>query len=255
MANKLALCGITALAIASGAAVHAQERSEQGKLSLGMGVAWVPSPYRAYDNKALPLPMASYEGQRFFLRGPSFGARLWNSSSSELAVALSPIGNRFQHKDSRDPQLKQLNNRDISAQIGLQWQTRGTWGRLALAAQKEVTGHGGGHAFDANYSYAMPFGKAVVITPMVGVAYTSSALNDYYYGITAKEAQRSGLPEYRSGSSTAPYAGASAMIRLGSRWSAVGNIRYSRLADAITDSPMVRGSTTVGYSVALLYTF
>ncbi|UPG88508.1 MipA/OmpV family protein [Luteibacter aegosomaticola] len=255
MARKLMLCGVSVLTMASCFTAHAQDRSEQGKLSLGLGVAWSPSPYRSYDNKAWPLPVASYEGQRFFLRGPSFGARLWNSSSSELAVALSPIGNRFRHEDSRNSQLRQLKDRDLSAQLGLQWQTKGTWGRVALAAQKEVTGHGGGHVFDANYSYAMPFGSAVVITPMVGVAYTSSALNDYYYGVSRKEALRSGLPAYRSGSSSAPYAGASAFIKLGARWSAVGTFRYSRLADEISDSPMVHGDSTVGYSAALMYRF
>lgn len=255
MAKKLMFCGASLLALATTPSAYAQDQSQTGKLSIGLGVAWSPSPYRSYDNKAWPLPMASYEGQRFFLRGPSFGARLWNSSSSELAVALSPIGIRFRSKDTSNPQLRQLNDRDLSAQLGLQWQTRGTWGRLAVAAQREVTGHGGGHIFDANYSYPMPFGKAVVLTPMVGVAYSSGALNDYYYGVSRKEAARSGLPAYRAGSATAPYLGASALVRLGKKWSAIGTFRYTDLPDEISNSPMVHGSTTVGYSAALLYTF
>ncbi|KJV33822.1 MipA/OmpV family protein [Luteibacter yeojuensis] len=254
MARKLMFCGVSALAMASAPLAQAQE-SKPGGFSLGLGVAWSPSPYRSYDNKAWPLPMASYEGKRFFLRGPSFGARLFQGGNNGLSVVLSPIGNRFRAEDTHDPRLRRLEDRDLSAQLGLQWLTHGDWGRLTVAAQREVTGHGGGHVFDANYAYPMPFGRSVVLIPMVGAAYTNRKLNDYYYGISRKEALRSGLPAYRSDWATAPYAGATAMIRLGERWSVLASFRYSRLPDAVSDSPMVDADSTLAYSAALMYRF
>jgi MipA family protein len=254
MARKLMFCSVSALAMATLPTAHAQE-SKPGGFSLGLGVAWSPSPYRDYDNKAWPLPMASYEGKTFFLRGPSFGARLFQGRSNELSVVLSPIGNRFRAEDTHNAQLRRLEDRDLSAQLGLQWLTHGDWGNLTLSAQREVTGHGGGHVFDANYSYTMPFGRSVVIIPMVGAAYTNRKLNDYYYGISRKEALRSGLPTYRSDSATAPYVGASAIVRLGERWSAIASFRYSRLPDAVSDSPMVDADATLAYSAALMYRF
>ncbi|SFW62501.1 MipA/OmpV family protein [Luteibacter sp. UNCMF366Tsu5.1] len=225
------------------------------QFSLGVGFAWSPSPYRSYDNKAWPLPVANYEGERFFIRGVGVGMRLWRDEGNELSLVASPIGNRFRHDDTDDTRLRRLSDRDISGQLGVQWRSRGTWGVVQLAAQKEVTGHGGGHVFDANYGYPLPFGGGLVLIPMVGATYTSDALNDYYYGITDKEALKSGLPAYRAGSGTAPYAGVTANAKLGTRWNLLATLRLSRLPDAVKDSPMVTGSSTRSYLVALSYRF
>ncbi|WP_413623807.1 MipA/OmpV family protein [Luteibacter sp. Lutesp34] len=249
---SLSWLALAAALLAPSAALAAQPTP---KLSLGVGFAWSPSPYRSYDNKAWPIPVASYEGQRFFVRGVGVGMRLWRDDRNELSLMVSPIGNRFRHEDTDDTRLRRLSDRDVSGQLGVQWRSSGTWGVVQVAAQKEVTGHGGGHAFDANYGYPLPFAHSLVLTPMVGATYTSAALNDYYYGVTEKEALRSGLPSYRAGSGTAPYAGVTATARLGTRWNLLATLRLSRLPDAVKGSPMVEGSSTRSYLVALSYTF
>src|SRR6187402_57395 len=102
--------------------------------SLGVGAAWAPSPYRSYDNKALPLPLVNYEGKSFYFRGASAGYKLFSTPSDEISLLVSPFANRFRHQDTNNAQLKQLSNRDISGMAGVAWRHKAEWGVLSASA-------------------------------------------------------------------------------------------------------------------------
>jgi MipA family protein len=222
--------------------------------SLGLGAVWSPSPYRNYDNKAWPLPMVNYEGKSFYVRGATLGYRLLKTDSDEFSLIASPLGNRFIHDDTSNPQLRKLSDRDISGLAGVAWRHHADWGVIQASAQKEFTGHGGGSVFDANYSYPIVAGKLKLI-PMVGASYNTSGINDYYYGISSSDALRSGLPYYHAGGGSSPYFGIVATYRLSHSWQATGGIRYTLLPDAIKNSPMVDADHTQSYFIALSYIF
>jgi len=238
----------------SGAA-SAQSADERAPgWSLGVGAAWAPSPYRNYDNKALPLPVVSYEGKSFYFRGTSAGYKLFSTRTDELSILVSPFANRFRHQDTDDARLRQLSNRDISGMAGVAWRHTAEWGVISTSAQKEFTGHGGGTLLDAGYSYPLRKG-AVTFIPTVGVARSNSALNDYYYGVSGREALRSGLSAYHADSGTAPYVNLMAIYRLSPSWVASGGMRYTILPDAVTDSPMVSADHTRSFFVSLSHVF
>jgi MipA family protein len=222
--------------------------------TLGIGAVWSPSPYRSYSNKAWPLPLVNYEGKSFYVRGATLGYRLFKTQSDEFSIIASPLGNRFIHDDTSDPRLHRLSDRDISGLAGVAWRHHADWGVVQASAQKEFTGHGGGNVLDANYSYPMPQGR-LTLTPMAGITYNSSAINNYYYGITGSDAVRSGLPFYRAGGGTSPYLGIVANYKLSKSWAASGGLRYTHLPNAVKDSPMVDGDHTQSYFVSLSYIF
>ncbi|MGC1547461.1 MAG: MipA/OmpV family protein [Rhodanobacter sp.] len=222
--------------------------------TLGIGAVWSPSPYRNYDNKAWPLPMVNYEGKSFYVRGAMLGYRLFKTNSDEFSIIASPLANRFVHDDTSDPLLRRLSDRDISGLAGVAWKHRAGWGVIQASAQKEFTGHGGGSVFDANYSYPVVEGSLTLI-PTAGVAYNTSGVNNYYYGISGSDAMRSGLPFYHAGAGASPYFGIVAAYKLSRSWLASGGIRYTVLPDAIKDSPMVEAGHTQSYFVSLSYIF
>lgn len=235
--------------------VNAQSTSEQTSAwTLGLGAVWSPSPYRNYDNKAWPLPMVNYEGKSFYVHGATLGYRLFNTGSDDFSVIASPLGNRFIHNDTRDPQLRQLSDRDISGLAGVAWRHHAAWGVVQASAQKEFTGHGGGSVFDANYSYPIAEGSLTLI-PTAGAAYYSSGLNNYYYGISGSDALRSGLPFYHADGGAQPYFGITATYRVSRSWQVTGGLRYTVLPSAIKDSPMVDASHTQSYFIALSHIF
>ncbi|MFK2857114.1 MipA/OmpV family protein [Dyella humi] len=222
--------------------------------TLGIGAFWSPSPYRSYSNKAWPLPMVNYEGKSFYVHGATLGYRLFKTGSDEFSVIASPLGNRFLHDDSNDPRLRRLSDRSISGMAGVAWRHLADWGVVQANAQKEFTGHGGGSAFDLSYSYPIVQGSLTLL-PTGGVTYSTSALNDYYYGISASEALRSGLPVYHAGGGSSPYMGIVATYKLSHSWLTTGGLRYTLLPNAVKDSPMVNADHTISYFIALSYIF
>ncbi|QNK01341.1 MipA/OmpV family protein [Dyella telluris] len=219
-----------------------------------MGAAWSPSPYRNYDKTPWPLPLVSYEGKSIYFRGISFGYKFLNSDHDELSAVVSLLGNQFDHTDTTNPQLRLLSDRKLSGLGGVAWRHHDSWGIVQVTAQKEITGHGGGDSFDANYSYPWVHGNWRFV-PTVGATYMTGELNNYYYGVSDSEALRSGLPSYRPGGGTLPYVGIVASYKFTSKWSVSGGARYTALPSAVQDSPMVNGKRAESYFVALGYTF
>lgn len=245
------------VAMASLGAAAAQAQSAQdgrGHWTLGIGATWSPSPYRSYDNKAWPLPLVNYEGKSFYFRGASLGYRLYSAPSDEISLMVSPLANRFRHDDSHDARLRRLSDRDISGLGGVAWKHTADWGVVQASAQKEFTGHGGGTSVDASYAYPIRKG-ALTLTPTVGVTRASGALNDYYYGVSGREAARSGLPGYRAGAGTAPWLGMAAMYRLSPKWITAAGFRYTVLPDEVKHSPMVGEDHTQSFFLSLSHVF
>jgi MipA family protein len=254
---SLRLASLSAVVICATFSLPATAQSTTESAStwtLGIGAVWSPSPYRNYDNKAWPLPMVNYEGKSFFVHGATLGYRLFKTGSDEFSIIASPLGNRFIHNDTSDPRLRQLSDRDISGLAGVAWRHRAEWGVVQASAQKEFTGHGGGSVFDANYSYPIVEGKLTLV-PTAGVTYDTSGVNNYYYGISASDALRSGLPFYHADGGSSPYFGIVATYRLSRSWQASGGLRYTVLPNTIKNSPMVDADHTQSYFVSLSYVF
>jgi MipA family protein len=254
---SLRLASLSAALVCSAfcGSVRAQSAPQQSPTwTLGLGAIWSPSPYRSYNNKAWPLPMVNYEGKSFYFRGTTIGYRLFKTGSDEFSIIASPLGNRFLHDDTDDSRLRRLSDRDISGMAGVAWRHHADWGVVQANAQKEFTGHGGGSAFDLNYTYPMMLGRLTLL-PTGGVTYSTSALNDYYYGISARDALRSGLPVYHAGGGSSPYFGIAVTYKLSRSWITTGGVRYTRVPDAVKNSPMVDADHTTSYFAALSYTF
>ncbi len=77
------------------------------------------------------------------------------------------------------------------------------------------------------------------MTPGIGPEWNSDNQNEYYYGVSQHESNRSGMRSYDPDSSWNPYLELSANYRFLGDWSVYGAARYTRLSNEITDSPMV----------------
>lgn len=222
--------------------------------SLGAAAVVQKSPYRGYDTDTLAVPLVSFEGKSFYLRGGSLGYRLHHSEHSELAVTAAPYLMRFKRKDTDDARLRQLSNRGFSGMLGVAWRHQQDWGIVRASVQADVTGHGEGIAADASYAYPLATGRVRLI-PAVGLAYASSKINDYYFGVSATEAARSGLDPYRAGSGVSPYLEATVLVPLSAHWTATASLRRTALSDAVRDSPMTGRDTMDSAAVSINYGF
>lgn len=226
--------------------------SAAAQWTLGAGVISADASYKGMKSDTFAVPFVGYEGERFYFRGIEAGYRLNQNRYNQLSLVLTAAPFRFQPGESSDPQIAMLDSRGFSAQFGLKHQLMTPYGGLTSQAGLDVRGNG--HSASLSYSY--PFSRdpqSWQFSPQVGVDYISSDYTDYYYGISAAESARSGLPEYSSQDAVNPFAGVSASYRISERMRAFANFRTTRISSKIADSPMADGRYSQSAFLAITY--
>lgn len=254
--NRLLLVAtLIALPIAASA-----QQQDAARWAIGAGAAVIDSPYAGEDIRIRPIPLLSYEGERFFFRGPTGGyhfidtptfsfdfigaARLDGIDIEDLGVdELAARGIDRQLLEDRDDQL--------DAGLGLSW--RGDFGEVQLRAVTDITDTSSGQEVSLTYSYRMQMGSFTV-APLVGVSYFSADLADYYYGILDDEVSH-GVADYKPGAAVAPQAGVNLMRPFGEHWAMMGNVRYVLLPDEFSDSPLIESDSSASMFLGLTYRF
>lgn len=254
------------LALLSGLACTAAAQPRDGAAAAerspwGVGVAAVvsDSPYAGEGTRVIPVPLLSYEGERFYFRGITAGWRLVDTPAFELAAVAKARLSGFDIDDLDRGQLARngldaglLEDRDHGLDLGLGMEWSGSAGQLQLELLADASDRSGGQEASLQYGFPMPAAGGLV-TPIVGLTWQSDDLADYYYGTLPGEVAR-GAMDYRPGAVTLPHVGVSFFRPLGRTWSLVGALRYTRLPGALADSPLIErgadGSTSLFVGVS-----
>nr|WP_272501708.1 MipA/OmpV family protein [Silvania confinis] len=237
------------LVAASVGTVHAENN-----WSVGAGVGVINSPYKQYDRDVYPVPVITYEGDDFWFRGLGGGYYLWNDQTDKLSIMAyySPL--HFKPGDSDNSQLRQLDKRKSTMMAGLSYVHNTEYGFLRTALAGDTLDNSNGFIWDLAWLYRYTHG-GLTLTPGIGVEYTSENYNDYYYGVSQREANRSGLNSYNADDGWNPYLELTASYKFATDWNVYGTGRYSHLSDEVKDSPMVDKSWAGLLSVGVTYSF
>lgn len=252
---KLWLVGCVALLTTVGPA--------QADWSLGIAGISSDGSFKGIDRDNLAVPMVGYEGERVYFRGLELGYRLnpqapdiplEQRSPHEWALMVTAAPFRFRPEDSDDMQMRQLDSRSFSAEMAIDYKYRSRFGVADLRAGHDVRGNG--HRFSASYGYPISTDfRRWQVSPAVGVTFINSGYTDYYYGVSAEEAVRSGLDEYSSQDAFNPFIRVSGYYRFNERWNMFGAVVGSRLSSKIANSPMADGRYVNTVIVAVAYSF
>ncbi|MCU6671203.1 MipA/OmpV family protein [Enterobacteriaceae bacterium H4N4] len=247
--TKLKLLALGVLVAASVGTVHAENN-----WSVGAGVGVINSPYKQYDRDVYPVPVITYEGDDFWFRGLGGGYYLWNDQTDKLSIMAyySPL--HFKPGDSDNSQLRQLDKRKSTMMAGLSYVHNTEYGFLRTALAGDTLDNSNGFIWDLAWLYRYTHG-GLTLTPGIGVEYTSENYNDYYYGVSQREANRSGLNSYNADDGWNPYLELTASYKFATDWNVYGTGRYSHLSDEVKDSPMVDKSWAGLLSVGVTYSF
>lgn len=228
--------------------------SAANQWSVGAGVGIVESPYKQYDRDIYPLPVVTYEGDNFWFRGLGGGYYLWNDKADKLSIMAYYSPTYFKPGDSDDRQLRRLDKRKSTMMAGLSYVHNTEYGFLRTALSGDTLDNSNGIVWDLAWLYRYTNG-ALTLTPGIGMAWHSENYNDYYYGVSHNEANRSGLSSYDADDSWNPYLELAASYKFADDWSVYGTGRYTRLGDEIKDSPMVDKSWSGLISAGVTYSF
>lgn len=247
--NKLHSFLVCALLVYSLPAAHAE-----GAWSIGGGALITPNPYKGDQDRVYPLPLVNYEGENFYFRSLNAGYYLWNDDTDKLSVTAYYSPQHFRPKDSNLDSMRSLDSRKSTVMAGLSYTHFTQYGFLRTVLAGDVLGNSNGIIWDTAWLYRYQNGS-LTLTPGIGLGWNSKNQNKYYYGVSDKEAQRSGLEYYKPDSSFSPYAELAVNYQINKEWSVFGMGRYVRLASEVKDSPMVNESWTGVLMTGVTYSF
>lgn len=211
---------------------------------LGLAAAMLDSPYAGEGTRVVPMPLISYQGERFYLRGLSAGWQIHGGDSFEIAAVLKPRLDGFKVDDLGRAELARngidyrlIDDRKGSVDAGLAMKWIGAAGELEFEILADVTDKSGGQEASLQYGYPFEVGGGT-LTPQIGLTWLSKDTANYYYGTLDEEVAR-GVVAYQPGSATIPSIGVSYFRPLGEKWSLMASFKYSSLPDEITASPFI----------------
>lgn len=224
------------------------------EISVGLGGGWSSSPYKDHDDNISPIPIIFYESDRFYVRGLSAGVHLWKGEIQEVSLGLSYNPMVFDSSKTDDRHLKRLDDRYSSLNADLLYNLRTDYGHVGIKISRDILGNSDGFSAETYYKYPFSLGP-VSIAPGAGVRWDSEEQIDYYYGVSSKEARRSGLEKYDPDGGFSPFLSLEANWRFAENWSLMASGRVDFLGSEIKDSPMVDDDQVFKIFTGVKYNF
>ena len=169
------------------------------------------------------------------------------------------LGLRFDagRRESSSSDLRGLGDvrSTVRARVSATWRPARDW-RASVGWSLDAFGRGGGNFGEAGLAHDWHASEQTVVTLGSSIAYGGDRYLQTYYGVSAEQSARSGLPRYE------PSAGlrdASLYVnqrtQLGRHWVLLGGVSVNRLLGPAADSPLVRRPTGLAASAAVAYSF
>jgi outer membrane scaffolding protein for murein synthesis (MipA/OmpV family) len=252
--------------------VPPEDRSRERQIMVGAFVAYSPAYLGADEYQLMAGPSIQLRYDRAFLSlQDGLGYDLVRSGGWRAGPTISLRQPRRQSGNSplmiageRTDDLQGLGTIKASADVGgfIAYERRAFSAKLDVR-QATNTDLGLIATLSARYTAMIPMssrpGPPAIFSIGPRISFVDDKYNQSYFGITTEQSVRSGLREYRAkGGVLSAGVGASAIVPLGSRVSAMVLAGYDRLTDDAARSPLVedRGSrdqATVG--LGLVYRF
>ncbi|AHG20383.2 hypothetical protein Z042_12640 [Chania multitudinisentens RB-25] len=225
-----------------------------GDWSIGGGMVAEQLAYRDYDAQFMPIPIVTYQGERFFISGQGAGIHMFNTDTHSVDFTVSYSSLSFKPSDSDDLAMKKLDKRRATAMAGVEYQYHAGWGTVSGEVATDILGYSNGVVIDVGYQYSFQFGKWQWV-PSAGIKWQSRSFNDYYFGINQQEAQRSNLHEYQAKSDISSYLSLSSYYAINDNWQLFLSGHYEQMSDAVKDSPMTERAYSLSVATGFLYKF
>jgi outer membrane protein len=152
-----------------------------------------------------------------------------------------------------EPQKLEVPDRDYAIEMGLEMLFGGDWGQATLRGFHDVSQTHEGFEISADYSYRWTRGRFSV-SPLVGLAYKSDDLSNYYWGVNPKEAGAT-LQPYQAKGGVDWEAGLRTNYFLTKTLRLAISADYERLHDSVAESPIVEDDHVIGYFAGVAWQF
>jgi outer membrane protein len=232
-----------------------EKEIERTQLLLGAGLMIQDKPLKGVDQKVYPLPFYMYQGKAFSMRGLSASYEVFGDETWAIRGLARFRTDGYDADDSS--YLAGMRDRRNSVDVGAELWLKGSWGNVGLDWVTDALGNHDGQETrltcvkEVRSALGM---EKLTLRPMFGLSWRSSNLNNYYYGVRAKEATAT-RARYKSGDSVNPYVGIGLDYQIAERWSIFSLFRNQWLGSDISDSPIVDQHSKISVILGLVYRF
>jgi outer membrane scaffolding protein for murein synthesis (MipA/OmpV family) len=236
--------------IATQARAQSAEGQQQGdwQVMLGAGGIYAPDFEGSDEFEFQPFPFVSVEYRDLaYIRGPEIGVNIIRLKATEdFSIKAGPLVRyRRDRKEKRNKDLRGLGDVGTAIEAGgaLSFEYRQAWLRLSLA--KDVAGGHEGLVGEGEAGIRFNLSDTLIASASAKASWADKDYMGTYFGVTAAQATRSGLPVYRAESGLKDVgAGLNLSYMLGQNWMVTAVGGYSRLMGDAADAPLVvrRGS-------------
>lgn len=228
--------------------------SAKEPLTVGALAAFVASDY-AVDDTVYAVPLFLYDDDRLYAEGTEFGAYPFKNDKHWVRVGVSYDGKNFDPDDAKGT-LRRLDQRKASVAAHASYMYITPIGGFEFKAATDILDKSGGQTLAlAHRSRFKFYDDKLTIYPKFGVEWHSNDYNDYYYGVSSAEADRTGVRQYTAKSGFAPFVAVSARYRLHDKIGLFANQRIEWLSSTQKDSPLTDDSTKSITRVGITYDF
>jgi len=220
---------------------------------VGVIVGAAPDYVGSDDYTALAAPIArwTFPGQQRYIQ--LMATSLYFNVLDDADIALGPVLNyRAGRDDVEDDTVDHMEDIDGTAEAGIfagyTWRDKAN-PRYRLVTSVEFLSDVGneydGWIASLSVRLWLPVSKPLDLQVGVGTTYGNSQYMDTYFGVNERDAARTGLDYYESGSDFRDVNGQVAGVyQLSKNWKLLAVVKYFYLLDEASDSPVVddRGS-------------
>ena len=272
-----AALAVAALCLAPGAFAQEEDHSS---LTVGMGIAAVPSYEGSDDYRVLPVPQfrGKVKDFAFWTRGSAlYVDAIPNRDTDGLDVELGPVVNvrfdRSSRKNIKDDAVRLLGKRDVAVEvggfvgIGKTGVITSAYDNLSarVAVTRDVAGAHESYVITPAIEYMTPLSQTAFVGLGVSADYVGRKYGRYYYDIDPAAAAASGLPAYDGAGTGSGFkkvnfslaGGKSLSGDLRHGWAIFAAASYSRILGDYAASPIVSvagsrnqwiGAVGIGYT-------
>ena len=223
----------------------------------GVTLGGVENPFVGEEDKGIGYANINleYRGEKLFLGQDGLGYNLMRNRGFSTGIILSGKMSYLHDEDWYEDNevLADLDERQGTLDVGLYMIHNTRVGQLRLRALEEVSGQHKGHSVDATYIFDYKV-QGWRINPYVTLAYESADTVDYFYGVSAGEANAQRVA-YVGEAAVNVTAGINARYQLTQNWELGVGTSITKLGEGIADSSLIEDDTLYSASLTANYNF
>ncbi len=227
--------------------------AHSGQWSIHVGAGATQTPYKDYDTEPIAFILPGYQGERFFIEGTEAGVYILNKERHQVYAQVAYLGNSFDPSETKDEQLKKLDKRKPTALAGMGYKHHASWGTIHTEV---MAGKNNRIQAEIGYEYPLPFkSEKFHVTPGITMQWQNKKLNDYYYGVSQKEADKSGLKTYQANSGVSASFSVTTGYAFNENWSTFAILSVTKESNSVKNSPMTERSYSSSFVTGVSYHF